>query len=458
MLRADMPDIDPIPLLMALGAFFPAVLLISALGRAVDAGDLDSSAALTLSAGWLVSLPIAAVVVSGNVVRREDVFGELVPILPGWYSVAADVGLALLIGIAGILILQRLLTDGRDVPLHAAGLFAITLWFVAHIAAGLNGDFLLTLSGIALLVCLVAATMLPRGRGACLGIGVFGVTLAIASCALALFEFSQASVECRHECVLGSALTGVLPNENLLGTAMVTTMPFAYLGFKGPARLWLTAYLAAVAIASGSRGALITAVVLLAVLLIMRPSLEPQRRQTGPAALPAVVLAGALIASVYVVLHDWGSSPISLTDRPLLWSVATDYIAEAPVFGHGPYAWEALYTDRAEIPAAAQHSTHNQWIDVLYTAGWVGVGLMIAVMVAALWTAGRTRPAVMTTLAALMLIGVGERAWSIGVIDSVSFSLIGLILLGSARPVERPSREGPGSTAAVRRPVAVPMK
>lgn len=453
-----MPNIDPIPPIMAIGAFVPVAFLLSALRRARDAGDLDASALLTFSMGWLVSVPIAAAVISGTLVRREDVFRELVPVLPGWYSNALDICLAVLIGIAAVLIVRRLLAGGTSVPLNTAGLLAIALWFVAHLASGLHGEPLLTFSGVVLLVCLFAATVLPRGRGACFGIGMFGVTLAIASCVLALVNFSQASVDCRHECVLGSAITGVMPNENLLGTAIVTTIPFAFLGFQGPARVWLTGYLAAVAIVTGSRGALIAAAVLFLALLIVRPSLDPAPRRTGPTPVAVLVLAGALIASVYIVLHDWRSSPISLTGRPLLWSVASDYIDRSPAFGYGPYEWEMVYSERNEVPAAAEHSTHNQWVDVLVTAGWVGAGLLVAVMVAALWTAGPARPAVLMTLAGIMLTGIGERAWSIGVADFVSFSLIGLILLGPARPRDLPAPRPEPMRVPGRRPLAVPSR
>jgi O-antigen ligase len=450
-----MPNIDPIPLIMATGAFFPVAFLPPALRRARAAGDLDASALLTFSMGWLVSLPIALAVISGRVMHREDVFRELVPILPSWYSTALDICLVLLISIAGVLIVRRLLAEGTSVVLNTAGLLAIALWLVAHLASGLHGKPLLTFDGIALLICLFATLVLPRGRGACVGIGMFGVTLAVASCALALVNFPQASVACRHECLLGSAITGVMPNENLFGTAIVTTIPFAFLGFRGPARVWLTAYLVSVAVVTGSRGALIIGAVLLVALLIVRPSLDPAPRRTGPTSVAVLILIGSLIASVYVVAHDWRSSPISLTGRPLLWSVATDYIDRSPAFGYGPYEWEAVYSERSEVPAAAQHSTHNQWIDVLFTAGWVGAGLLVAVIVAALWTAGPARPAVIMVLAAIMLTGVGERAWSVGVIDFVSFSLIGFILLGPGRAKDATAPQPKLLGAPSRRPLAL---
>jgi O-antigen ligase len=450
-----MPQVKLIPFIMAVSALAALTLLVPAFKRARAAGDLDSSAVLTFSMGWLVSLPIVLVVISGGLVRKLDAFGELVPVLPAWYRTVLHGCLAIVVGLAALFVSKRMISPGRHVPVNAAGLFAIVLWLVAHLAAELHSGPFITLDGVVLLVCLVAATVLPRGRGACVGIGFFGVTLAIGSGILATFNLGLASVPCRHECLLGVSLTGLLPNENLLGTTIAATLPFAYLGFRRPVRLWLVAYLGATAIATGSRGALLTALIALVVLLIVSPALDADRGRTRGAALAGLVLAGALVASLYVVQHNWGASN-ALTSRPQLWSVAKDYIRESPLFGYGPYKWETLSAGTGEIPQAAQHSTHNQWIEVLFTAGWVGAGLLVAMMVAALRSAGYARPAVLATLATLLLIGVGERIWSIGVIDFASFSLVGLILLGPTRVSERSGLATQPVRAHSRRLLAVP--
>ncbi len=449
-----MPQINPIPPILWISALLALALMVPAFKRARAAGDLDSSALLTLSLAWLVSLPIVIVVISGGLVRRMDASKELVPIPPGWYSSALHLCLAMVIGLAAVLVMKRMISEGRNLPLNSAGLFAIVLWLVAHLASSLQGEPFLTLDGAVLLACLVAATMLPRGRGSCVGIGFFGVTLAIASTIMAAVSFHTASVPCRHECILGASLTGVLPNENLLGTSIVATLPFAYLGFRGRERGWLVGYLAAVAIASGSRGALLTAVVTVILLLIVRPALDADRPRPLRNAFAALVLSGALLASAYVVLHNWGAAN-SLTTRPQLWSVAKSYIGESPAFGYGPYKWETLYTDTGEIPEAALHSTHNQWIEVLFTAGIAGAVLLIAFMVAALRSAKYALPAVLTTLATLLLVGVSERIWSIGVVDFASFSLVGFILLGPTRASKPAAPAAQSVHAPARRPLVV---
>jgi O-antigen ligase len=327
------------------------------------------------------------------------------------------------------------------VTVHSAGLVAILLLAVAWLASGLHGGRLLSLSGLALFACLVAATVLPRGRGAATGVALFAVTLAIASGLFAALNFEGASSPCRHVCVLGSALTGVFPNENLFGTTLLAALPFAYLGLRGRARTWLVLYLAGMAVLTGSRGAMATAVVVVLALVVLRPRLDGDQPAPARTAVAGVLFAAALLASVFVVLHDWSSYATSPNERPYLWTVASDYIGESPVFGYGPDRWQT-FAQTGEIPLAAEHSTHNQFVDVLFNAGWVGLAVLGAMTAAMIWSAGYARRAVLITLAALFMIGVTERAWQIGAADFATFSLIGVILLGQvpARPRRAPPR------------------
>lgn len=409
-------------------SLFALWLLVLALRRARTAGDLDSSAALTFGTGFLFSLPAALVAISGELRRRPDAFGDLVAINPGWYHRAGDLSLFLLAALAAFLLLRG--ATAERVPVHTAGVLAVLLWTVAHLSSGLEGGRLLSARGGVLLACLLAATVLPRGRSACLGAGIFGVTLAIASGVLALFRYDVAFVvPCQGACG-GLGFAGVLPNENLLGIALVASIPFAYLGFRGRPRFWLSLYLAGGAIATGSRTAGLGAILTLIALLIVRPRLDVDRRAPGLTAVAWVVLTGVVVSSVYVVRHHW--DPSALTTRPALWGVAWHYIHRSPWFGYGPDKWASLYGS-SEIPLAAQRTTHNQWTDVLFVAGGVGAVLFVGMALAAVWSAGRARAGVLLALAAILMIGTTEGAWSIGTLDLLSFSLVALILTGPTR-------------------------
>jgi O-antigen ligase len=413
--------------IMAGAALAALGLLLPAVRRARAAGDLDASAALTLGIAWLVSLPTTLVAISGGAPSRQDVFGEFVAIFPGWYQHALDVTVLLVAALASLLLVRRLTSE--RVPVHTAGLLAILLWAVAQLASGLRGGPLLSPRGGVLLVCLMAATVLPRGRGACLGAGIFGVTLAVVSGALTVFRYDVAFVPCSRKCtVLGSLLTGVFPNANLLGLALAAAIPFAYLGFRGRARLWFPLYLAGMTLATGSRTAIVAAVATVIVLLIVRPRVDADRTTPGRIAIAGLALAGAVLGSAYIVQHEWNSS--ALTARPALWRVASTYVHDSPWFGYGPEKWASL-TQSSQIPADAAYSVHNQWLDVLFVAGGVGAALFVSMVVAAFVTSGNARPAVLIMLATIVVVGTTERPWSVGSLDWLSFSLVALILTGA---------------------------
>ena len=256
---------------MASASLVSLGLLVPSIRGARAARELDASTALTLGMGGLLSLPVAVVAITGTLIRRLDAFRQLVTILPGWYVSAERLALLLVAALAVVLLVKRV-TSPR-VPVCAAGLFAIALWALAHLSSGIHGEPLLSPRGAVLLACLIAATVLPRGRGAALGAGIFGVTLAIGSGALAVFRYDVAFVTpCEGACG-GLGFSGLLPNENLLGVVLVACIPFAYLGFRGRARAWFAVYLAGMAIATGSQTAIVAAAVTL-----IRGSMRSARR------------------------------------------------------------------------------------------------------------------------------------------------------------------------------------
>jgi O-antigen ligase len=441
-----------VSIIMAGAAVVTLLMLIASLRRARAAGDLDAASALTLGMGWLLTLPIALVAISGGLSRRPNVFGELVPAYPGWHDRAIDVSMLLVALLASVLLLRQLMAE--HVPIHVAGVFAVLLWAVAQVSGLHDGSP--TFRGAVLLACLLAATVLPRGRGAALGAGIIGVTLAISSGLLAVLRHDVTFVvPCEGACG-GLGFTGVFPNPDLLGVALAASIPFAYLGFRGRARSWFILYLAGMAIATGSQTATVAVSISVAALLVLRPDLERDRPAAGRAAIAGLGLAGALFSSVYVLRRDW--EPSALTERPILWNVASDYVERSPWFGYGPHRWELLVAS-GEIPRAAERSAHNQWMDVLFGAGWVGLALLVGVLVATVSAAGHGRAGVLLAAATIMTIGTTEGIWSIGVIDFLSFSLVALILTGQPQGVPRlsPRRaRAPLAHAALRSPRTAP--
>jgi O-antigen ligase len=415
---------------MALGALVALRVLVPALKQARAGGDLDASAALTFAMGWLITLPTAVVAISGGLNRPLDVFGNAIPIYPSWYPRGTQIAI-LLVGVLAVVLLVRQLTSG-PVPVHPAGLFAILLWAVAHLSAGLHGGSVMTFRGGVLLLCLTAATVLPRGRGACLGAGLYGVTLALASAVLTLFQYDAAFVIPVVK-AFGIGFQGVLPNENLLGIGLAASIPFTYLGFRGPARYWLIAYLTGMVLATGSQTAIAASALTVAALVIVRPRVDSRRSLPGLGAIAGIALAAALFVSIDLPQHNW--APNALRGRAALWNTATQYIEKSPWIGYGPDKWSTLY-QTSQTTFSGQRSAHNQWFDVLFDAGWVGAALYVGMMAAMILSARRARTAATIALATIVTIGAAEGAWSIGTYDLLSYSLVALILLGPPDRVE----------------------
>ena len=93
---------------MAVSALVAVRSFLAAIGRARREGDFDESAALTLGMAWLVSLPIALVAITGGLVRRPSIFGDLEADYPGWYDPATSAALLLVVGLAIVLLARRL--------------------------------------------------------------------------------------------------------------------------------------------------------------------------------------------------------------------------------------------------------------------------------------------------------------------------------------------------------------
>jgi O-antigen ligase len=427
---------------MATGALAALCGLGAAIRRARATGDIDASTALVLGMGGLVSLPNAVVAFSGSLHYSPDVFGNIVKTYPAWYPRATAVALLSLAALTAVLILRRLRSP--HVYVCAAGLLAIVVWAVAQLASGLHSGPLLSPRTGLILLCLLAATILPRGRGACLGAGIYGVALAIVSALLTVAHYNLAFVEpnmrhgaqCQGACHVLS-FQGILANENSLGMSLALTIPFAYLGFRGRARYGFIAYLGAMVIATGSRTATVAALVSMLALVMVRPRLDADRSLPIRSGVAAVVLMAAVIGSADIVLHNW--SPSALTDRGALWQLAARYIHQSPWLGYGPEKWSSLYSV-SQIPLSGQYSPHNQWLDVLFTAGWVGLIIFVSMGAAMLWSAASARPAVMIALATVALLGTAERPWAVGTLDEFSFSLVALILSGAtSRPRDSPA-------------------
>jgi hypothetical protein len=434
--------------LFALAGAVALLALAQGLRGARRRGDLDAAFALTFGVGVLFFTPAGLVGLTGLLVRRPDSFGNLMAVNPSWYR-SLDAACVALTGALAVFLLLRALARDRPVRLAAAPALAIAVWAFARLAAGLDGEAVLTARAASLFLVLLAATVVRGGRGAAVGAASAAALLAGASGIEAAFRYDVAFVvPCQGACS-GLGFSGVLPNENLLGVALAAGIPFAYIGFRGAPRVLLPVLLGGGAIATGSRTAVATAVVVVVALAFIRPSRDlpvPGRRSAAAWAMFLVSAAAAF----YVAQHDW--APGALTGRGELWRVAWHYIARSLWFGYGPDKWTSL-AGQSQILAAAQHTTHNLWTDLLFTGGVVGTALFVAMVAAALAAAGAARDEVLLVLATIFTLGTAEGTWTVGALDVPTYSMIGFLLLAAqpraARMAAPAAWRQPSSSSAV---------
>ncbi|GAC1579979.1 MAG: hypothetical protein NVS3B18_13680 [Candidatus Dormibacteria bacterium] len=432
-----------VTIIMAGGAGVAARALYRALRVAHERGELDAATALVAGMGLLISLPIAATAFSGGLTYQLDTRGDLVALFPSWYVRVNELAKGVVVLSAlGLMLRQLFWARARFNP---AALLGIAVWGVAAFASGLHGETLISLSSGTLLACLLAASLMPRGPGACAGAGLAGVSIAVASGLLAALRPGVALLPCARKCsFVGSLLTGVVPNANLLGITLAASIPFVYLGFRGRPRNWLIGYLLVMTFATGARTAMAAAAITVAVLVLLRPTLDGPRPRWPLGLVPGLVVTATLGVWIYLVDHRWSAT--ALTDRGVLWNLARHAIGQSPLIGYGPANWADLYKV-SQIPATAQRSAHNQLLDLLFASGYLGAGLLAAMVAVTIATASRARPGILIILGSIMIIGATEGTWQVGSFDFLSFTMIALILTGDIEtPLRRVRPSGPSAS------------
>ncbi len=188
--------------------------------------------------------------------------------------------------------------------------------------------------------------------------------------------------------VLTSPFAG---NGNVLGLSVALLLPFALAG--APARpggqvrqggladlgrsVALTGCVVALGELAGSRTAFIGVGIVVAVHLALRlcsPRLRPSILGVGLFAGLAVSLAPAVLV--------FGDEAFSF--RGELWNQARSMIAESPLLGSGPTAWEKF--GRTAV-YDANYSPHNGWLDMLVSVGACGTVIVVAAVILKLWLA-----------------------------------------------------------------------
>jgi hypothetical protein len=389
---------------------------------------------------WVVNAAITVGKITHQVVLTTAPDGTTAAQFSGWTNSILVVHGVQLTGLLAAFSLIGTLVRGH-VRVNLAGVLAALIGIMGIFGAGLTGGpFANRLVGAALLLIITAAVLEP-GRGAWLGAAAFTVSFCLVSAAATLVNYAATIAPCGRKCgALGVIYRGAAIHENALGLVLALGLPFVLISFHGRARLFLALYVLAITLVTGSRTAIVTVALTLAVAILSGIRTEPAGGVGGrrrAVLLGAVVLAGVTSILLPLVVRD----PLAFTSRGYLWQLAMHQLQRSPVPGLGWNAWDTLVANGV-VNKASSYSAHNQWIDTAVLAGAVGVvllALFLAVVLLGggpegLWPSG-------LVLFAVLVVGTVERPLAFDTIDWLSWVITAVILT-------TPRRMSPSASAS----------
>lgn len=250
-------------------------------------------------------------------------------------------------------------------------------------------------------------------------------------------------------------LAGLAPHPiTLAGVAATTWLVLLYFPYARPGlqrlALWTCAL---VVLLAQSKTVWLTLALTLPLVLAYQGRLPTWRRLAEPGArgwalgLYGLVLVGSLTGLAWVVSGEvgqrlnsfWASSEgaqlMSLTGRDRIWAVALEEWRQEPLFGYGMPLFDEAH--RAVVQMGSATHAHNQFVDSLARAGWVGLfGAVtyLVVLVGAAWrVAAPSRGLSLGLLMILLAFSVTEVPLSLTGIGLANFyHMVLLVVLGSA--------------------------
>jgi hypothetical protein len=411
--------------------------------RAGTFGDWDLTSTLVFLLGALANLPATAYVIVAGRRERLDPLGDAVIGFPEWVNRLGTVSNGVLFLGCVVFVVHRLLIARARV--NATPLVAVVLVLVLAASDGLHGQQLWTPRQLTLLAALLAASVARPGRSALLGGAAVAMLYSVLGGVEALVEPATVVRPCRSDnaCgVLGVLYAGVFTNENIFSLLLIVCIPCVWLGLRGRVRIVLAWYLAFLAVATSSALAGASAIATVVLLTLVRPRLlDEDAGGTGGVTPGRSLLAGSALAAAVAVglaVPFRHADADELRLRTAIWDLAREEWARSPFLGFGGKAWSGKY-HQGEIPAAVSPSLHNQWIDIVYAGGIIGL-LVFAALVAHILFRGGVRgfPPAACLLLPVLLTSVLERPWSFSISNSLTFALVAATLL----PVDARSRGG----------------
>lgn len=141
-----------------------------------------------------------------------------------------------------------------------------------------------------------------------------------------------------------------------------------------------------------------------------------------------VIISGLLLNALSSIIVGYFHKDMTLAGRTLLWEVVLDTLDVNPLFGHGMFPTSSMqdffYINSGFAPACRVNHPHNFALYFAMNGGWVGL-LLIA---ASLWNALHKLDMVQDGMLKVCLLASTASIMTAGLIDSLDFSLIWLII------------------------------
>lgn len=397
---------------------------------------------VVFSIGFAYMAPTAVAKFSSSQVYRIGPTGERTIAGLGWADRLVTFSDYTVVVVA-VLALALSLVTGRTLRWSPAATPLIGIVALATVVSMIKLAAPPTGQPIMLILAISAASLIRTSKRAVAnGASALVLSAVLLGTTLAVFKPEAALQKCSDKCTLvGEIFTGLSSHGNGLALLVSLSLPFVWLATERKTRFWLVLHMLFIVAISGSRTALAAALLVVFVLCVMRVRVSGDVVKGRGASFGILTAVGVALISLIVALIPHEDT--YTTGRGYLWRIALEQISASPLVGTGLTTWSELFEDGL-FGSAAAYSTHNQWMEVLLFSGILGAALLAWFTTSCLAEKGN-RLALAPLLVAVFAVGVFERPFSISLVDSLTWAMLGIVMLAGT-----PSTPSEGATSLIR--------
>jgi hypothetical protein len=369
----------------------------------------------------------------GKWTKHRDAYKTVAWLMPDVAHQAMRVFALLLAFAAAIAFVIQLKRTHTVINLPAVLFLLIEV--VSAESALLHGDNPFRPLSVVFLAVALACTVAPRGLGIHIGVGTVCMVAAIASGFTFVIHRDFSVFACTADAftsdkcgLLNFEFRGILENENALAMYLTLAMPFVYIGFRSWEGTALSAYILCLVLMTGSRSGTTAGVVTFLSLILLRPNIR--KPTAAPIRNSLLYLGLSSLFAIGFLTPFLTTDPNAYHGRASLWMMVRSTLSDPAtlVYGSGMLGWQHV-RDSGLIDRNASYSVHNQWLQVLYSAGLIGLLLFVAALGVLVWQARpRYSLVVGCVLIPVFVLAMTERPWPIDTSDWLTWAIPAALL------------------------------